>query len=141
MDCIFCKIIKGEIPAVKIYEDENCLAFLNIKPVNRGHALVVHKEHHDNLYEMPDECLAQIAPQIKKVAIAVKDGVNADGINVWMNNGAAAGQVIFHAHFHIIPRFTDDGYRFTNDQPGHPGHVSYAEGEMEKIAEKIKNKM
>lgn len=130
-NCIFCKIISGEIPCEKIYEDENTLAFLDIKPINKGHALVIHKEHHENIFEMPDECLCQIAPTIKKIAAAVKGGTQADGINIGMNNGVAAGQAVSHAHFHIIPRFANDGHK-------HWGQTSYSSNEAAEVAEKIK---
>ena len=110
-DCVFCKIAQGEIPADKIYEDKNFLAFLDIKPNNPGHALIIPKKHYENLYEMPDEVLSAIAPLIKKLAIAVKKGTGADGINIGMNNESSAGQIVQHAHFHIIPRFANDGLR------------------------------
>ncbi|MCR4284237.1 MAG: HIT family protein [Parcubacteria group bacterium] len=110
-DCIFCKIIKGEIPADKIYEDDNFLAFLDITPINLGHALLIPKNHYKDLFEIPDDTLCKIGPVIKKVAGAVKEGTKADGINIGMNNGRAAGQIVFHAHIHIMPRFSDDGYK------------------------------
>ncbi len=131
MDCVFCKIVKGEIPADKIYEDENCLAFLDITPVNPGHILLVTKEHYENIYELPDEIFSKLAPIIKKLAIAAKKGMDADGINIGMNNERPAGQIIPHVHFHIIPRFSNDGHR-------HWKGGSYAEGEAEKTAGKIK---
>lgn len=132
-DCVFCKIVKKEIPADKIYEDDNFFAFLDINPNNHGHTLIIPKAHYKNLYELPDKVLSEIAPQIKKLAVAVKCGVNADGINIIMNNNGAAGQIVPHAHFHIIPRFANDGLRHW------PGK-SYANNEeAAKIAEKIKN--
>ena len=131
MDCVFCKIIAGEIPADKIYEDEDCLAFLDITPVNPGHSLLITKKHYENIYELPDEALKKLAPAIKKIAVAIKEGTGAEGINIGMNNEAAAGQIVPHAHFHIIPRFPNDGHR-------HWKGGSYAEGEAEKIAEKIR---
>lgn len=131
-DCIFCKIIKKEIPADVIYENENCLAFLDITPINPGHVLLIPKKHYENLYDLPDKELTQLAPIIKKLAIAVKKGVNADGINIGMNNERPAGQLVPHAHFHIMPRFLSDGYRHWRGAP-------YKEGESSQIAEKIKN--
>ena len=110
-ECIFCKIIKGEVPADKIYEDDNFFAFLDITPVNLGHTLLIPKEHHKDLFDIPDDTLCEIGPVIKKIAEAVKEGTKADGINIGMNNGPAAGQVVFHAHIHIMPRFSDDGYK------------------------------
>lgn len=134
-DCVFCKIIKGEIPADKIYEDDNFFAFLDINPNNFGHTLLIPKAHYENLYELPDEVLSEIAPLIKKLAVAVKKGVNADGINIIMNNDSAAGQIVPHAHFHIIPRFADDGLRHWLGKP-----YSNQE-ESAKIAEKIKSNL
>lgn len=130
-DCIFCKIAKGEIPADIIYEDENCLAFLDITPINPGHVLLIPKKHYENLYDLPDEILTQLAPIIKKLAIAIKKGVQAEGINIGMNNERPAGQLVSHAHFHIMPRFSNDGFHHWRGQP-------YKEGESSKIASKIK---
>ncbi len=130
-DCIFCKIIKREIPADVVYEDENCLAFLDITPINPGHVLLIPKQHYENLYDLPDKELKQLAPIIKKLAIAIKKGVNAEGINIGMNNEKPAGQLVPHAHFHIMPRFSNDGYQHWRGQP-------YSEGESSQIAEKIK---
>lgn len=130
-ECIFCKIVKGEIPADKVYEDENFLAFLDIKPNNPGHALIIPKAHYENLYKIPDEVLSAIAPLIKKISIAVKKGTNADGINIGMNNDPAAGQIVPHAHFHIIPRFADDGLKHWQGKP------CANKEEVVKIAEKI----
>ncbi|MEO5635154.1 MAG: HIT family protein [Candidatus Paceibacterota bacterium] len=130
-DCIFCKIIKGEIPSSKIYEDENVLAFLDIAPVNIGHTLIVPKKHFPNIYETPDEVLMQIMKVAKKISKAVKSEMKADGVNVTMNNDPAAGQVIFHTHLHIIPRKKDDGFGMWH------GRRPYAQGEKEEIAKKI----
>jgi len=109
MDCLFCKIAKGDIPCSKIYEDDKMLAFLDIMPVNKGHALVIPKEHYEDIFQIPDYILAEMATMLKKVSTAVKHGVEADGINLLMNNHEAAGQVVPHAHFHVIPRHTGDG--------------------------------
>lgn len=131
-DCLFCKIIRGEIPSAKVYEDKHSFAFLDINPVNPGHTLFVPKKHFTNLYETPDETLKEITPTIKKLAVAVKKAVSADGINIGMNNDSAAGQLIFHAHFHIIPRHAEDGFRHWR------GKRAYKDGEMNQTAEKIK---
>lgn len=108
--CIFCKIVKGEIPAYKVYEDETTLAFLDISPVNIGHSLVIPKEHYVNIYETPEEIMMNMMRTVKKISHAVKTGLKADGINVTMNNDPAAGQVVFHSHIHVIPRHADDGF-------------------------------
>ena len=130
-DCIFCKIIAGKILANKVYENGHSLAFLDINPVNKGHTLVVPKEHHSDLQTLSLPVLHDMVDAVQKVAAAVKKGVNADGINLGMNNGRAAGQVVFHAHMHVIPRFSDDGLR-------HWPSKKYAEGEINKIEEKIR---
>lgn len=131
--CLFCKIIAGEIPSTKVYEDDNVLAFLDIHPVNIGHTLVIPKAHHTNLYETPDEDLARMIAVVKKLSIAIKKALNADGINIEMNNDPVAGQIIFHAHLHIVPRFSGDGFTHWRGARG------YNEGEMAEVSEKIKN--
>ncbi|QQR76986.1 HIT family protein [Candidatus Nomurabacteria bacterium] len=130
--CIFCKIIKGEIPCTKVYEDEVGLAFLDVNPINPGHTLLIPKEHHENIHEMPDELLEKLMPTAKKIANAIKFSIGATGINIGQNNGTDAGQVIWHYHMHIIPRFAGDGLKHW---PGKP----YMLGEAEETAEKIKS--
>lgn len=105
---IFSKILAGEIPASKVYEDNNTLAFLDINPVNKGHTLVIPKNYSRNLLDINDNDLSKLILVVKKIAIAVKNALNADGINILMNNESASGQQVFHTHFHIIPRFTND---------------------------------
>jgi len=131
-NCIFCKIIKGEVGADKIYEDEYFLAFLDITPVNPGHTLLIPKEHHKNLFEIPDNTLCEIGPIIKKIAKAIKKATNADGINIGMNNEPAAGQIVFHSHIHIIPRFSDDGYKLWHGK-------EISSEQSKETAEKIRN--
>jgi histidine triad (HIT) family protein len=109
MDCIFCKIINKEIPSDIIYEDENTLAILDLRPVNRGHALVMPKKHTADFLSTDDDTLIKTTLAAKKVAEAVGKATTAAGLNISTNNGAAAGQVIFHLHYHIIPRFQSDG--------------------------------
>ena len=130
-DCLFCKIVKGEIPSEKVYEDEYSYAFLDIRPVNPGHVLLVPKQHFANLYEMSDDVLANLAPTIKKLGIAIKKAVGADGINVGMNNDSAAGQLVFHAHIHIMPRHKGDGHEHWHGTP-------YQNSETNKTATQIK---
>ena len=103
-ECIFCKIIKGEIPAAKVYEDELILAFLDINPVSEGHCLLVPKDHYDRL----EDCAA-IGSKMGRIAKAIIAATNAEGYNVLNNNGRCAGQLIGHVHFHIIPRRRGDG--------------------------------
>lgn len=108
-DCIFCKIVAGEIEAEKIYEDDFTLAFLDTKPIHPGHTLVVPKEHSRNILEISEESYCAVAATCRKVADAIKEGLMADGLNVHMNNESAAGQVVYHTHVHVIPRYKNDG--------------------------------
>jgi len=133
-DCIFCKIVAGEISAIKIYEDEKILAFLDINPVDPGHTLVVPKKHYENFSETPNEFLSAMMPVIDKISKAAMKATGAEGFNLALNNGKAAGQVVFHTHFHIMPRFPGDGHELWKGKP-------YAEGEMEEIADKIKENL
>ena len=110
-NCVFCKIVKGEVPAYKVYEDEFVLAFLDINPINDGHTLVIPKKHHEDFLHLDEKEIAELMHAVQKVAKAVKKATNADGINIGMNIGKAAGQIIFHAHVHVIPRFENDGYK------------------------------
>ena len=131
-DCIFCKIVVGGLPASKIYEDEKTLVFLSIDPVNKGHALVIPKEHYRDCLDTPSELLAYLMQVAQRVAQAVKQATGADGINFGINNGAAAGQLVFHTHLHIIPRFNNDGLHSWPDK-------EYKDiEEQEAMAQKIK---
>lgn len=107
---LFKKIITGEIPSEKVYEDDHVFAFLDITPVNIGHTLVVPKVWSENLLDTDPEILGHVIKAVQKVAIAVKKATGATGINLHQNNGASAGQKVFHLHFHVIPRFENDGY-------------------------------
>jgi histidine triad (HIT) family protein len=109
-DCLFCKIVAGEIPAHKVYEDEDFVCFLDIGPVNLGHTLIVPREHCQNIFDMPLEIAEKLGPVIQKTARAVAKATEATGVNVGMNNGLTAGQLVHHAHVHIIPRFQGDGH-------------------------------
>ncbi|MEX0695811.1 MAG: HIT family protein [Rhodospirillales bacterium] len=107
--CIFCKIIQGQIPCFKVHEDENTLAFMDINPVAPGHALIIPKFHTPNIYAAPADRLAPVMATVRRVARAVRDELEPDGINILQANGPGAAQSVFHIHFHVIPRFTDDG--------------------------------
>lgn len=133
-DCIFCKIIKGDIPCTRIYEDPDVLVFMDIGPVVKGHALVIPKAHHNPLMDTPPEVLQKLITVVRKVARAQEKALDADGINVSQANGAAAGQVVPHIHFHVIPRFTTDGYHgnWVPKQYDSPA-------EMESFANRIRN--
>jgi histidine triad (HIT) family protein len=130
-DCLFCKIIKGEVPSSKVYEDENFIAFLDINPVTPGHTLVVPKKHSYNVLDADDGVMDQMGKMLKKVSQAVCRGMGTDDFNLMQNNGQGAGQVVGHLHWHIVPRYPDDGL---NLWPGNP----YPEGEYKIVAEKIK---
>ena len=131
MEDLFEKIVAGEIPAEKIYEDDETFAFLDIKPTNRGHALMIPKKHYANFLETPDDLACAITKAVKIVAPAVQRAVNADGVNMISNIESAAGQVIFHTHVHIVPRFADDGFR-------HWQGSEYQEGQMQEVANTIR---
>lgn len=106
--CLFCKIVKGEIPCQKIGENEEFLCFLDNKPVNEGHALIIPKRHFKDITDFPDDLDKGYFAFVKEIVSKILPAVGADGFNIGMNNGAAAGQVIFHQHTHLIPRFKDD---------------------------------
>ena len=130
MDCIFCKIVAGQIPCDKVYEDEHVVAFLDIAPITRGHTLMVPKSHAQDLATTPAEVVDAMMRTLKKVAPAVMRATGAPAFNVGINNGAAAGQVVMHTHFHLIPRSAGDGL-----QPW--PHLQYGPGESRQLAETI----
>jgi histidine triad (HIT) family protein len=131
-DCLFCQIIAHELPCHQVYEDDNWLAFLDINPVNLGHTLLLPKQHHRNLLDLPENLLSEVGPLIQKIALAVKEATQADGINIGWNNESSAGQIIFHSHIHIIPRFKGDGFIHWQGQ----GDIT--EEEFTKIKEAVK---
>ncbi len=131
MDCVFCKIVKGEIPAQKLYEDEHIISFLDVFPVGRGHSLVVPKVHCSNLQEAPPEILGHLTQAAQKVAKALVSGLRADAFNMFLNNGKVAGQIVPHLHFHILPRFADDGFKLGFQK------IEYQDGEIDKIRTKV----
>ncbi len=133
-DCIFCKIIAKGVPSNVVYENDKVFAFLDINPINKGHTLVVPKEHHDDMLSTPDALLAEMMTTTKNIAAAVVKAVNADGFNIGVNTKRAAGQLVFHTHFHIIPRFEDDGHKHW------PGK-KLPEEEMQQIQEAIRKKL
>ena len=131
-NCIFCKILKNEIPSSTVYEDDKFRAIMDIGPVAKGHVILLAKEHAANLLEADDELLSAALPAVKKVAKAVKKTVGCDGINILQNNGEEAGQTVFHLHIHVIPRNKEDGVKLP------PPMVTYADGEAAELAKKIK---
>lgn len=110
-NCIFCKIANGEIPSRTIYEDEQFRVILDLSPAAKGHALILPKDHADNLFELPEETAAAAMKIAKKVGTILKDKLNADGLNLVQNNGEVAGQTVMHFHLHMIPRYKEDGQK------------------------------
>jgi histidine triad (HIT) family protein len=124
-DCLFCRIISGELPSTRIDEDERTVAFMDINPATRGHVLVVPREHSADLTEISDEDLAAVAAMGKRVALRQRERLGADGINLLNSCGKVAWQTVFHFHLHVIPRYTNDPLRL----PWEP-----APGDREEIA-------
>ncbi len=106
--CVFCKIVRGELPSMKLYEDERTLCFMDINPATRGHCLVIPKEHRENIYEMSEAECADVMNVTKRVADAVRKTLEPDGLNLLQANGLQAFQTVFHFHMHVIPRYTND---------------------------------
>ncbi len=131
-DCIFCKIVKGEVPSFKVYEDERTYAFLDIHPVNQGHTLVVPKRHAPNVFDIAPADWAAVSETVRMLAGVVETAVHADGVNITMNNREHAGQIVDHAHVHIVPRFKGDGFKLWAQR-------QYREGEASETLTKIKN--
>ena len=131
-ECIFCRIVDGKIPAAKIYEDDAVVGFLDIMPANKGHCLVVPRKHSQTLAEMGEEDLIAAMKAAKKIAMALSLSFGNGSFNIVMNNGKEAGQLVNHAHLHVIPRFKKDRLRIKWS------HLKYDEGELEEYAEKIK---
>ena len=130
-DCIFCKIANGEIPSRTLYEDGDFRVILDLGPATEGHALLLPKEHADNLYELPEEIASRVFVVAKKIARNMKEKLGCDGLNLVQNNGEAAGQTVSHFHLHIIPRYAGDGQNI-NWVPGKP-----SQEELEAIKDKL----
>jgi histidine triad (HIT) family protein len=108
-DCIFCKLANGVIPTNSIYEDDDFNVILDMGPATKGHALILPKEHYANLYEIPEETAGKVMILAKRLAIKMTERLGADGFNLVQNNNECAGQTVFHFHFHLIPRYENDG--------------------------------
>jgi histidine triad (HIT) family protein len=131
-NCIFCKILAGELPAVRVHEDEHTVAFMDINPWTRGHAVVVPREHTRNLYEIGDDDLARTVQSAKRLALQMRDGLGCDGINLINSCEPAAWQTIFHFHVHVIPRYDDDPLQLpVRPEPAEPA-------ELEAVAQEIR---
>ena len=132
MDCIFCEIIAGNIPAATVYEDEHVFAFMDIAPANPGHTLVIPKQHYRNIFDMPTEIGSKIMQASILIANAIKAALNPDGLNLFQSNEAAGFQTVFHFHLHLIPRWEGDPLRL----PWRPSEVNM--DEIGDIAAKIR---
>src|SRR5699024_9619995 len=135
-DCLFCKIIDGEIPSAKVYEDDHVYAFIDIGQVTEGHTLVIPKQHAKDIYDLSPETAKELFARIPKLAQAVKDAYQPAGLNLVNNNGEFAGQTIYHLHLHLIPRYNNqDGF----DAKWENRADQYEMTDLEKIAETIKS--
>jgi histidine triad (HIT) family protein len=135
-NCVFCKIISGEIPSSKLYEDELVFAFLDIAPINYGHLLVIPKEHHTSAATVPENVAGRMMNVGTKLGVAAKRILDVEGFNLHLAEGACAGQVVMHAHLHVIPRGVEDGFHWGWRQ------LKYeSDAQRNEIAEKIKERI
>ncbi|MEW6388317.1 MAG: HIT family protein [Thermodesulfobacteriota bacterium] len=130
-DCIFCRLAAGQLPAVKVLETPRVMAFLDLAPVHYGHTLVIPKEHYETFLDLPDDLWLEMGQVCRRVARALQTALFARGFNLGMNNFDAAGQVIFHAHLHVIPRYLSDGLHLFPQG-------NYAPGDMEKVGHQLR---
>ena len=132
---MFCKIVKKQLPASIVYEDQAVIAFLDIRPLTMGHTLVIPKTHYVDILDIPEETLTQVHLVTKKVSIPIKEATRADGISIIQQNGRAAGQDIFHLHIHVVPRF--EGQKLPRF-----GELKEVErAKLDEMAERIKEKL
>ena len=132
-DCIFCKIVAGQIPSTKVYEDEKVLAFMDINPVGRGHLLVIPKNHYPTVFEIPAEDLGAVFEAARKIASAQKKALDMPGLNLIQSNGRAASQIIDHFHLHLIPRWPGDSLSKLMEWELKPGDM----GQIGELAKQI----
>lgn len=133
-NCIFCKLANGVFPTNSIYEDEDFNVILDASPATKGHALILPKEHYDNMFEIDDDILAKAAKLAKKIMTHEKEILGCDGYNLVQNNGEAAGQTVFHFHMHLIPRYSDNNEsKMINWKPN-----EFSDEEMKDICDKMK---
>jgi len=136
-ECIFCKIIKGEIPSFKIFENEKVFCFLDINPLAKGHTLVIPKEHYKDNFDIPENDLKEIISVAKNLSIKVKETLNAEGVNLVNASGESAEQSVFHFHLHIIPRYKDDGLEMNKWWQSKAQKADFEE--LKKVAEKLRD--
>ena len=134
-DCIFCRIISGEIPSTTIYENSKFKVIMDIAPANKGHVLLLPKEHYDNIYDIDTATAGELFELAVMTARALKSVLDCDGMNILQNNGTVAGQTVFHFHMHIIPRYEGDTVNIGWKE------LSYEDGEMEQLREAIRKEM
>lgn len=135
-NCIFCKIIAGEIPSRTIYEDNDFKVILDVNPASKGHALILPKNHCANLYEIDDDLLAKASKLAKKLAVHMSEMLDCDGLNFLQNNGEVAGQTVFHFHMHLIPRYKS----MKNDDLLNWTHVEFTDEEQDAVCQKLQMK-
>ncbi|MBI5250637.1 MAG: HIT family protein [Desulfomonile tiedjei] len=136
-DCVFCKIVAGEIPCIRVFEDDKVLAFMDISPLNKGHLLVIPKEHFETMLEIDSRLYGHVAGVICDLAKAANAALNPEGMNVMQLNGKAGNQVVPHVHMHLVPRWTGDGLRICGWEPI-PGDKSEILQHAEKIKAELK---
>ena len=131
-DCIFCKIVAGDLPAQVVYQDDHTVSFMDINPWTRGHALVIPRNHSRNLLDIDEDDLAHVMAAAKRLAVHMRDRLGCDGVNVLNSSEPAAWQTVFHFHVHVIPRYDDDPLRL----PGAPQQVD--QDELRAVAEELR---
>ncbi|SDJ43314.1 HIT family protein [Salimicrobium halophilum] len=137
-DCIFCKIVNGDIPSAKVYEDEEVYAFLDLSQVTKGHTLVIPKQHTKNIYETHPQVASNLFARLPKIASAVKEAFGADGVNIVNNNDEAAHQSVFHLHIHVLPRYGDgDGFGLKWED----NSEKYTQDQLQEAAQSISEKI
>ena len=130
--CIFCRMARKQAPVSCVYEDEKVMAFLDVRPLNEGHTLVIPKEHYETIFEIPEQLITYLHRIVKRVALAVEKATKADGISIFQQNGKAAGQEVFHLHVHVVPRY--EGQKLARF-----GEISEADREkLDQAAAKIR---
>ena len=129
--CIFCKIAKGKMPCYKVYESKKVIAFLDINPAVKGHTIIIPKKHYENVFDCKDKILAEVIKVVQKISIHYKEKLGGSGVNILNASGKSAEQSVFHLHFHILPRFDDDGYK-TFPKTG------YVKEDLENLANLLK---
>lgn len=130
--CIFCKIVRKEAAASIIYEDEKALAFLDVRPINEGHTLIIPKNHYEAIYDAPEDLITHLYKIVKQIAVDLRDVLKAEGITVIQQNGRAAGQEIFHLHIHVVPGY--EGQKLTRFR----GLPSANREQLEEVAKQLR---